>query len=94
MLDKDCSEVTLHGVAISRVKRLNSDIVERKKLHPNLNAEFFERELLWKRLRLTDVESPFSAPTSIFDILLLPELAKPETMNRHFKSLCLLCISD
>ena len=60
---------------------------ERKKLHANFEAETLAQEQLWKRLRLYDAQSPFSAPPSLFYILLLLELAPSVTVEGQFKSL-------
>ena len=75
-------------------KKISESQRERKKLHANLKAGTFAKELLWKRLRLSFAQSTSYAPTSFFDISLLPELASPEIVDRHFKSLCLLCLPD
>ena len=62
-------------------KTISESQRERKKLHVNLKAETFAKDFFLKRL-------------SLHDTSFLPELAPPETVDRHFKSLCLLCHPD
>ena len=75
-------------------KKTSESQRERKKLHVNLKVEVFAKQLLWKILRRHDAQSLFSAHPSLFDYLLLPGLAPIEIVERHFKSLYLLCYPD
>ena len=71
------------------MKKISESQKERKKPYAKLKAESFAKDLFWKKLRLHDAQSTFSSHPSLFDILLLPELAPPETVYRHFQSLAI-----
>ena len=81
-------EIESNSLESNYKKKISDSQRERKKLHANLKAETFAKDLagiycvyMTQRVRFPP------PPRSLFDISLLPRLAPPETVDRHFKSI-------
>ena len=71
----------------------NAEIVIRK-LRIRVRTEQTSRKVIQRRLEAINAQSPFSRPPNFYELLFLPQGATTSTIQKHLKTLAMLCHPD
>ena len=71
----------------------NADI-DNSKLRSRVKTEQPSKKVIQMRLEAINAQSPFSRPPNFHELLFLPQGATTSTVQKHFKTLAMLCPPD
>ena len=71
----------------------NADI-DNSKLRSRAKTEQPSKKVIQMRLEAINAKSPFSRPPNFYELLFLPQGATTSTIQKHFKTLAMLCHPD
>ena len=59
-----------------------------------VRTEQTSKKVIQRRLEAIKAQSPFSQPLNFFELLFLPQGSTTSTIQKHFKTLAMLCHPD
>ena len=75
-------------------RELENAEIDNRKLRGRVKTEQTARKVIQRRLEAINAQSPFSRPPNFCELLLLPQGATTSTIQKHYKTLAMLCHPD
>ena len=105
-LKKELAEVTnvaetktREGIALvdereCLARELENTEIDIRKLRTRVRTEQTSKKVIQRRLEAINAQSPFSRPPNFYELLFLPHGATTSTIQKHLKTLAVLCHPD
>ena len=74
-------------------RELENAEIDNRKLRGRVKTEQTSKKVIQRRLEAINARSPFSRPPNFYELLFLPQVATTSTIQKHFKTLAMLCHS-
>ena len=68
--------------------------IDNRKLRGRVKTERTSKKVIQRRLEAINAQSPFSRPPKFYELLFLPHGSTASTIQKHFKTLAVLCRPD
>ena len=68
--------------------------IDIRKLRTRERTEQTSKKVIQRKLEAINAQSPFSRPPNFYELLFLPQGATTSTIQKHFKTLAMLCHPD
>ena len=75
-------------------RKLENAEIDNKKLRGRVKTEQTSKKVIQRRLEAINAQSPFRRPPNFYELLFLPQGAKTSSIQKHFKTLAMLCHPD
>ena len=75
-------------------RELENAETDNSKLRSRVKTEQNTKKVIERRLEAIKAQSPFSRPPNFYELLFLPQGATTSTIQKHFKTLAMLCHPD
>ena len=75
-------------------QELENAEIDNRKLSGRVKTEQTSKKVIQRRLEAINAQSPFSHPPNFYELLFLPQGATTSTIQKHFKTLAMLCHPD
>ena len=75
-------------------RELENAKIDNRKLRGRVKTEQTSKKVIQRRLEAINAQSPFSRPPNIYELLFLQQGATTSTIQKHFKTLAMLCHPD
>ena len=75
-------------------RELENAEIDIRKLRTRLRTEQTSKKVIQRRLEAINAQSSFSPPPNFYELLFLPQGATTSTIQKHFKTLAMLCHPD
>ena len=75
-------------------QELENAEIDIRKLRTRVRTEQTSKKVIQRRLEATNAQSPFSRPPNFYELLFLPQWATTSTIQKHFKTLAMICHPD
>ena len=75
-------------------RELENAEIDNSKLRSRVKTEQTSKKVIQRRLEVINAQSPFSRPPNFYELLFLPQGATTSTIQKHFKTLVMLCHPD
>ena len=75
-------------------RELENAEIDIRKLRTRVRTEQTSKKVIQRRLEAVNAQSPFSRPPNFYELLFLPQGATTSTIQKHFKTLTMLCHPD
>ena len=75
-------------------RELGNAEIDIRKLRTRVRTEQTSKKFIRRRLEAINAQSPFSRPPNFYELLFLPQGATTSTIQKHFKTLAMLCHPD
>ena len=82
--ERECVARELEGECLDRYQKTKDQV----------RTEQTSKKVIQRRLEAINAQSPFSRPPNFYELLFLPQGATTSTIQRHFKTLAMLCHVD
>ena len=89
---KDC--IALVDERECLVRELENAQIDNSKPRSRVKTEQTSKKVIQRRLEAITAQSPFSRPPNFYELLFLPPGATTSTIQKHFKTLAMLCHPD
>ena len=75
-------------------RELENDEIDNWKLRRRVKTEQISKKVIQRKLEAINAQSSFSRPPHFYELLFLPQEATTSTIQKHFKTLAMLCRPD
>ena len=75
-------------------QELENAEIDNRKLRGRVQTEQTSKKAIQRRLEAINAQSLFSRPPNFYELLVLPQGATTSTIQKHFKTLAMLCHLD
>ena len=75
-------------------RELENAEIDNSKLRSRVKTEQTSKKVTQRRLEAINAQSPFSRPPNFYEPLFLPQGATTSTIQKHFKTLAMICHPD
>ena len=75
-------------------RELENGEIDNRKLRGRVKTEHTSKKVIQRMLEAINAQSPFCRPPNFYELLILPQGATTSTIQKHFKTLAMLCHPD
>ena len=68
--------------------------IDNSKLRSRVKTEQTSKKVIQRRLKAINKQNPFCRPPNLYELLFLSQWATTSTIQKHFKTLAMLCHPD